>query len=213
MTTQASNVASNSSKIASGGVLGTAGGGTSLASPGAAGQVLTSNGTNWISAAVSSGAMKLIGSKTPTANQVSWTGLSGYNTYLMIYTDVAMQTFGVGLPIQFSNNVGTLTTSGYTYGGIICNVGTVQGVGGTPGMQNYGMIAITNQGSSYNVHVSGHAFITGMTSATYVSTHGVCASEGASGSFSSAVNIGTASTGFTITNIGTYGTFTLYGIS
>jgi hypothetical protein len=57
-------------------------------SPGSSGNVLTSNGTTWSSVAPSGGgggAMTLISTKsTNGVVSVSWTGLSGYNNYILI---------------------------------------------------------------------------------------------------------------------------------
>jgi len=112
--TQAQNVAELSSDINSSGVLQPAGGGTGLASPGAASNVLTSNGTIWVSQALPAAGVTSI---TGTANQViasASTGAVTLSTPQSINTTSSVQfaSFGVGTAasgtageIRATNNV------------------------------------------------------------------------------------------------------------
>ena len=67
-----------------------------IVAPGTSGNVLTSNGTSWSSTAPSS-AMTLISTLTASnSSQLEWTGLSGYNSYVLIFKNLVVTSGGVG---------------------------------------------------------------------------------------------------------------------
>jgi len=84
---------------------------------GTSGQVLTSAGSGsaptW--STPSAGAMTLISTITTTGTQtsVSWTGLSGYDNYIIITKNLASYTGAGWLQLQFGNS-GSYITSGYS---------------------------------------------------------------------------------------------------
>lgn len=129
----------NLSKLAEGantsGVLGAANGGTGLSSPGTSGNILTSNGTGWVSSTLpSSGAMTLISTQTASSStSVSWTSLTTYNNYLLIASgidfsanDYLIAEFGTG-------STPTYITTGYF------NVMTAVDIGSTSTVNRYGL--------------------------------------------------------------------------
>jgi hypothetical protein len=128
------------------GVLGTANGGTgsnatataggvgygtgtahAYTSAGTTGQVLTSAGTGtptW--STPSAGAMTLISTQTASGSALTWTGLSGYSTYLLVFSNCVPT--NVGNPIYLSLGYGatpTYITSGYYYEVNSSNTGAV----------------------------------------------------------------------------------------
>jgi hypothetical protein len=85
---------------------------------GTSGQVLTSAGSaaspTWTTP--SSGAMTLISTQTASSSALIWTGLSGYSTYLLIFSNCIPTT--AGNPAYLSLGYGatpTYVTSGYYY--------------------------------------------------------------------------------------------------
>ena len=94
-------------------------GGTGLTSPGTSGNVLTSNGTAWVSSAPSSGsAMTLISTQTAnnTSGYLTWTGLSGYNKYILIYENLNATTTSNQILLQVGyGSTPTYITSNYNY--------------------------------------------------------------------------------------------------
>lgn len=97
-----------------GGVAYGTGSGTSVSTAGTAGQVLTSAGAGaptWSAAA--SGSFTLISTLTASAtNALSWTGLSGSYTYLIIFNGIGSGGFADNFQVRAGSG-GSLTTSGY----------------------------------------------------------------------------------------------------
>ena len=99
------------------------GDGTNLAFSGAgtSGQFLSSGGSGaptWVSAP--SSAMTLISTQTASNNtSISWTGLSGYNNYRIIFTNITpASSGGTSLVMQLgTGSVPTYITSGYYFQG------------------------------------------------------------------------------------------------
>jgi len=109
-------------------------GGTGLTSPGSSGNVLTSNGTAWVSSAPGGGsAMTLISTQTASSSaSLSWTGLSGYDYYFII-----LENF---IPVAAGDNIGlvvgigstTYLTGNYNYAAARTTyAGSTSGPGGT----------------------------------------------------------------------------------
>jgi hypothetical protein len=100
--------------VDSSGVLGTTKGGTGLTTVGTNGQVLQSNGTALVFATPSSGsAMTLISTQTVTNGTMQWTGLTGYDRYIVKFNRLIPVT-GNGIFLQFgTGSTPTWTTSGY----------------------------------------------------------------------------------------------------
>jgi hypothetical protein len=98
------------------------GDGTNYVSTGAGtgGQVLTSNGASapsWTTP--SSGAMTLISTQTASSSaSLSWTGLSGYDKYLLVFENFTSSSGG-GYPIL---QIGTGSTPTYITSGYIINI-------------------------------------------------------------------------------------------
>jgi hypothetical protein len=119
--TQAQNVAELSSDINSSGVLQAAGGGTGVTtfpSPGTTGNVLTSNGTVWTSAAAAAfdaGTIIIFGQ---TAAPTGWTkDTTNYNNYaLRVVTGTASTGGSVAFTTAFASQTPTITTSGLSAG-------------------------------------------------------------------------------------------------
>lgn len=71
------------------GVLQPSKGGTGLTTVGTNGQVIQSNGTALVFATPSAGSVTLISTQTASSSaNVSWTGLTGYNNYLLIASGI-----------------------------------------------------------------------------------------------------------------------------
>jgi hypothetical protein len=94
------------------------GDGTELAftTVGSSGQVLQSNGASapsWVTPSPS--AMTLISTQTASSSaSISWTGLSGYNHYMLIMDGIAPATGGLVFYVQVGTGAGpTYITSGY----------------------------------------------------------------------------------------------------
>jgi len=89
-----------------------------IVAPGTSGNVLTSNGTTWTSAAAGGGsAMTLISTKTAnnTAATISFTGLSGYDKYLLLFENVFPTTSTSTFNMVFGTGSGpTYITSNYS---------------------------------------------------------------------------------------------------
>jgi len=103
-----------------------------LVAPGTNGNVLTSNGTTWAStAAGGASAMTLISTLTAnnTSQTLQWTGLSGYNNYLLIIDNLRPATAADGFNIQIGYGAGpTWSTAQYCGESIYVN-GTTNAVG------------------------------------------------------------------------------------
>ena len=99
--------------------LGIAYGGTGLSAVGTTGNVLTSNGSAWVSSAPSGGsAMTLISTQTAnnTSGYLTWTGLSGYNKYILIFENLNATTTSSSLFLQVGyGSTPTYITSNYNY--------------------------------------------------------------------------------------------------
>lgn len=102
--------------------LGAAGGGTGLTSPGASGNVLTSNGTGWTSAAASSGALVFLSSATASnsATVDLETGFGAtYDNYLVVYNDVRVTNNGNHLFCRLKIGGSYQTSSNYGYSAVL----------------------------------------------------------------------------------------------
>jgi len=99
------------------GVLGTANGGTGLNTLGTAGQalVVNSGATGLTYSTPSAGAMSLISTQTASSSaSLQWTGLSGYNSYLIIIDSLKFSATGNTFLLQMGSGSGpTWITSGY----------------------------------------------------------------------------------------------------
>ena len=99
------------------------GDGTNLAftSAGTTGQFLSSNGSSapsWVGAPAS--AMTLISTQTASSSaSISWTGLSGYDKYVMIFENLLPATTSSALFVQVGTGSTTYVTSGYAISGTI----------------------------------------------------------------------------------------------
>ena len=137
-----------------------------LVAPGTSGNVLTSNGTTWAStAAGGASAMTLISTKTASLSaSLAWTGLSGYNNYLLIF-DNLIPSANADLRVQLGTGSTTYITSGYIaqfagnyyYGSNTAQTATYTGGTGFR-VGNFSGV-ITTAASGF---VSGSIFICGM---------------------------------------------------
>ena len=154
-------------------------------SPGTTGNVLTSNGTTWSSAAPSSGgggAITLISTLTASNSvALSWTGLSGYKKYLIILENLAMRTNGDIIVLNFGTGSGpTYITSGYDFNFSAATNGSVTGVA-QAGASYINLFYLgVNSNSSFGLN--GQVYIEGMISGNYTmvnyQTFGLTASSG-----------------------------------
>lgn len=145
-------------------------GGTGLSSPGLTGNILTSNGTAWVSSSFGSGisGITLISTKTASNSaSLSWTALAGYSKYLLIFQNLTMSGSG-NFQIQFGTGAGpTYITSSYEYGYVVA---TGTGVTGDAFAANFIQINNNNLASSASGgQLSGFAFVSGMLSGSYTS--------------------------------------------
>lgn len=92
---------------------------SSLPAPGTTGNVLTSNGTAWTSAAASSGAMTLIQTITASGqSSVEFTSIGNYNSYVMVIKQMLWDRGASGWTAYLNQGTGatpTWRTSGYAY--------------------------------------------------------------------------------------------------
>jgi hypothetical protein len=99
------------------GTLGPTNGGTGLTSPGASGNILTSNGTAWTSAApASSSSFNLISTVASNGvdNFLLFTGLTGYNNYYLTFNSIPSIKLGFTPKIEVgTGSPVTWLTSGY----------------------------------------------------------------------------------------------------
>jgi hypothetical protein len=197
--------------------------------PGTSGNVLTSNGTTWTSAAASTGAMTLIATSTQAGtNQLfEWTGLSGYDNYLIIMSNVTTST-AAGLLIQLGTGSSpTFITSSYsyTYTAYSSSLGAINFGSASNGV-SYAIMGVYNSlvanGASGALPGSGEVYLAGMLGGRpcYLNSQSRYG-YGSSGA-SELVNYGglqpdtAAKTAIRIlsgTSATLYGTFSLYGIS
>jgi hypothetical protein len=141
-------------------------------SPGSSGNVLTSNGTTWLSSAPSGGgsAMTLISTQTVSGSSISWTGLSGYNNYLLIFNNVT--TAGSFYTINLSVGTGsgpTYLSSNYNYVNSID-----EGLSLTNIIQSQsaaGNIFLT--GINYTGIVNGAVYLSNFTNSLYFGSSGI----------------------------------------
>lgn len=212
----------------SSGVLGTANGGTGLSSVGTSGNVLTSNGSAWVSSTPSAGAMTLISTQTGnnTSTTISWTGLSGYSSYQLILRNIS-PTAADSLYMQLGTGSSpTWVTSGYaesivwgdtfsaSIGGLIYNTTfAIQVTGqkfGGPGDSNDGINLIMTF-NNMNHSVAGNTTFLG-SSLTYISGYPYEQDIFGGALTGSAVAKTALKIYFGSNNI-QYGTASLYGIS
>lgn len=92
-------------------------GGTGLTSVGTNGQILQSTGSALQFASLPAQTMTLISTKTASASSsLEWTGLSGYNTYIMYINNLVMSSTSYGLSVNLGyGSTPTYITSGYVY--------------------------------------------------------------------------------------------------
>jgi len=104
-----------------------------VVAPGTNGNVLTSNGSTWISSAPAGGggSMTLISTKTASVSaNLSWTGLSGYSKYLLIFQNLVPDIGSGGLILQFGTGSGpTYLTSNYYWNSASFNNSTITASG------------------------------------------------------------------------------------
>jgi len=212
------------------GVLGTANGGTGLNTLGTAGQalVVNSGATGLTYSTPSAGAITLISTQTASSSaSLQWTGLSGYDKYIIVFENVIPATNNVILYLQFgtgstptyiTSNYQNLSVYGYASGSTaqtstnqnssqiyVTNVNGVNNTGyGVCGFMNIeGFISTTNYTSTTNNLVWGGTVASALTD--FVQSGG--AYLGATSTAKTAIKIY-----FSSGNI-TSGTASLYGIS
>jgi len=205
-------------------------GGTGLVAVGTTGNVLTSNGSAWISSAPSStsGSLNLIStltvSGTPTA--LSWTGLTGYNNYLLVIDNILMTATD-----NVSVQVGTGATPTWLTSGTYHNV--FGGVSNSSTAANYASLngvfsLMVNLASSYYPLTTGSGtsaslLITGMTNSQNTLINGTFTYQYSGSNYAGATIVGgvnntTAKTAIRVTNgfngsTLASGTASLYGIT
>lgn len=140
---------------------------------GTSGNVLTSDGTNWISSTPSASRLVLIQSQTASNSAtISFTGItSTYSTYLLIITALIPVTNATNLQMLFSNNGGSSYLS----------TGYISGTLFTPsnGTSNNIATSTTDIRMSGNISSSGfftgNYYLTGMNTAGFGFIRGVSA--------------------------------------
>jgi len=214
-------------------------------SPGTTGNVLTSNGTTWSSSAPAGGgsALTLISTQTVSnVSSVSWTGLSTYDRYTLLYENAFPATTSYKIALRFGTGSGpTYITSGYIFSGIsvdsnITTAGSTNAVCYAAGVGNSGTISSSSilmfaggsggvSGSSpgargiMNICNMTSGFVTTITSQSFNNS-----SPGTSEVMSGATNNSTSKTAIQILSalidgvggvtLGNIsGTFSLYGIT
>lgn len=122
----------SSGTITAGGTLGAAFGGTGLTTPGTAGNILVSNGTNWVSQAPTTGA---VSSVTGSGSGISVSPTTG--AVIISNTGVTSATAGTGIGLSGSTGGITISNSGVT---------SLTSGGGLSLSSSTGGITITNSG-------------------------------------------------------------------
>lgn len=122
----------SSGTITAGGTLGAAFGGTGLTTPGTAGNILVSNGTNWVSQAPTTGA---VSSVTGSGSGISVSPTTG--AVVISNTGVTSATAGTGIGLSGSTGGITISNSGVT---------SLTSGGGLSLSSSTGGITITNSG-------------------------------------------------------------------
>jgi hypothetical protein len=132
---------------------------------GTSGQVLTSAGSGaaptWATA--TSGAMVFISTKTASASaSLEWTGLSGYDKYLLVFENVVGATQPT-LSIQVGTGAGpTYITSGYAHSAIYWEYASPSTIGGAASSSD-SSIYFYNGGSTSLTGASGQLLLTNFT--------------------------------------------------
>lgn len=108
--------------LTAGGIVYGNGSGAQVSDVGTAGQVLTSAGTGTpVWATASSGSFNLVSTITASGKtQLSWTGLSGSYTYLIVFNGIGSGGFADNFQVRAGSG-GTLVTSGYSGNGMSYN--------------------------------------------------------------------------------------------
>lgn len=162
--TQSRNLGAFADNLNSSGILQTTGGGTGLTSLGTAGQVISVNSgaTGLQFSTPSAGAMALISTKTASNSaNLTWTGLSGYDKYLLIFQNIVPVTSN-DLRFYFGEgSTPTYVTSGYTISTFTApgNSNTITGSGRGTGLA-YGSLSGTFSPASTGSGASGSMLIT-----------------------------------------------------
>lgn len=101
------------------GTLPTANGGTGLTTVGTNGQVLSSNGSTLTWTTPSAGAMTLISTQTASgSSSLSWTGLTGYNAYVLIVNNIVLSNSSNWFRVQVGyGETPTYISTGYRTAG------------------------------------------------------------------------------------------------
>jgi hypothetical protein len=154
---------STSGNVTVAGTLAAGSGGTGLSSPGTTGNVLTSNGSAWVSSAAAGGgsAMTLISTQTASNSaSLSWTGLSGYKKYMLIFQNIIPVSTTNQLYCQLGTGSGpTYITSGYVEA-LVFSRSDNSGTGGNGvGGGNWILTASTYVNNGSNNGTSGVVFI------------------------------------------------------
>ena len=160
------------------GVLGTANGGTGLNTLGTAGQalVVNSGATGLTYSTPSAGAMTLISTQTASSSAISFTNLSGYDKYLLIFDQLAYgNSSGQGACLmQFGTGSGpTYITSGYYRQYTSVNTAGSNSGNFTSGSTN-GIPFFASSPTYTGGYTNGYFFINNMTSGGDVSVFGIC---------------------------------------
>jgi trimeric autotransporter adhesin len=196
---------------------------------GTSGQVLTSAGSGsaptW--STPSAGAMTLISTKTASASSsLSWTGLSGYNNYLLILNNISATAANDYLIGEIGEGAGpTYLTSGYSISifgqqgsSSVTGINSRSGGSDFIGFQNFSAYSSNSGGG-----ISGSIFLNGMLSGTKFFASGLLTlnGQGAGSTYTNNINNGyfgdtTAKTAILISfiyNTIASGSASLYGIS
>jgi hypothetical protein len=129
---------------------------------GSSGQLLQSNGASapsWVTA--SPAAMTLISTVTASSSaSLSWTGLSGYNNYIIIFDGIAPSTTNAYLLFQVGTGAGpTYVTSSY-----INNDFAIVGNGAQTNSINNNTTGIITVGASATIGVRSTSYVSGRAS-------------------------------------------------
>ena len=203
------------------------GDGTNLAftSAGTTGQFLSSNGSSapsWVGAPAS--AMTLISTLTGNSSStMQWTGLSGYNSYFIIFKNIQPQSASTGTQFGMVVGIGSTTylSSGYAQSGMLTygnNIyygrnstlsyfqlcGAYNGIN-TGGTGANGSITMGGFISNYFSHQT-NSFV-------YTATGAVLESDNLSGAITSSNTITAIKLQFADGSVPASGTASLYGIS
>ena len=160
------------------GTLAAANGGTGLSSPGASGNILTSNGTAWVSATAGSAVYDLITTVNASgASTVDFTSLSStYSQYIVVVTNMSVsRVTGAYIDIRVSQNNGsTYDASGYAYSGQTTTSGGVITGTGSASATSINLPLIYSNSPAYsfltftvtNAGVSGYLTVQGFGAST-----------------------------------------------